>query len=149
MGPGFRWTLVLTPDEQEALAWIRRSTPPEATVQVDAIPRGADNWAYVPAFAERRMAAGLPISMVPLAKYQQGSTVIHDMFSMADAESIHVLATRFGIDYILSGPPERRANPGVQEHLDSRPDLFPLLFRNTTISIYRVAPADDATTHGA
>jgi hypothetical protein len=149
MGPGFRWTLVLTPDEQEALAWIRRITPPEATVQVDAIPRGADHWAYVPAFAERRMAAGLPISMVPLAKYQQGSTVIHDMFSMPDAESIHVLATRFGIDYIVSGPPERRANPGMQEHLDSRPDLFPLLFRNTTISIYGVAPADDAATHGA
>ena len=37
-------------------------------------------WAYLPAFAERRMAIGLPISMVPLAKYQQGSEAIrHDV----------------------------------------------------------------------
>lgn len=137
-GPGFRWTLVLTHDEQEAFDWIKRHTPPSAIFQVDPLARDAGTWAYLPAFAERRMAVGLPISMVPLAKYQQGSSIIHDMLDMPDAAEVHALASRFGIRYLLSGPPERAAHQGLQTRLETRPDLFPLLFRNGTISIYAV-----------
>ena len=36
MGPGFRWTLVLSPDEWDGLHWIRDHTEPDALVQVDA-----------------------------------------------------------------------------------------------------------------
>ena len=32
MGPGFRWTIMLTPEEQEAYRWIRTQTPPKAIV---------------------------------------------------------------------------------------------------------------------
>ena len=46
---------------------------PKAIFQVDPVPRDPEHWAYLPAFAERRMAVGIPISMVPLAKYQQAS----------------------------------------------------------------------------
>lgn len=35
MSPGgFRWTVILTPDEIEALDWIKTNTPPDALVQV-------------------------------------------------------------------------------------------------------------------
>ena len=73
MGPGFRYTMVLSPDEWEGLTWLRDHTAPNATVQVDPFARNPDTWAYIPAFAERRMPVGLPISMVPLHKYEEGS----------------------------------------------------------------------------
>ena len=69
----YSWTLVLTHDEVAAFAWIRGSTPPEAVVQIEPHAREGRRWADVPAFAERRMSAGLPISMVPLAKYEEAS----------------------------------------------------------------------------
>ena len=70
---GFDWTLVLHPDELEALSWIKGSTPQNVIVQVEPFVRDSNTWAYVPAFAERRMSAGLPISMVPLDKYEAAS----------------------------------------------------------------------------
>ena len=82
-GPGFRWTVVLTPDELQALDWIRRSTPPWALVQVEPEVRGRETWAYVPAFAERRMAAGLPISMIPLERYEAASARIKQVYLAA------------------------------------------------------------------
>src|SRR5207247_10174419 len=71
--PGFRWTVLLSPDEVKALDWIKQSTPKDARVQIEPDVRGRDTWAYMPAFAERRMAAGLPIGMIPLAKYEKAS----------------------------------------------------------------------------
>ena len=41
-GPGFHWTGVLPPDEQQALAWIRRATPRDAIVQMEPIVRDRD-----------------------------------------------------------------------------------------------------------
>ena len=82
--PGFHWTLMLRPDELQAFDWIQKNTRPDALFQVDPIARDSETWAYLPAFAERRMAIGLPISMVPLAKYQQGSEAIrHDLRGVA------------------------------------------------------------------
>ncbi len=140
MGPGFRWTLVLTHDELEAFEWIKRNTTPAAIFQVDAQARDSETWANLPAFAERRMAVGLPISMVPLEKYLTGTGDVTRMLRDPDASAVYTRATRFGIRYLFSGPPERAANPGLQVRLDSRSDLFPLLFRNDSISIYAVVP---------
>ncbi len=70
-GPGFPWTLVITSEEREGLDWLRANTPADALVQVEPYVRDAGTWAYVPAFAERRMAGGLPISMIPLQPYRE------------------------------------------------------------------------------
>ena len=52
------------------------------------------------------MAAGLPISMVPLAKYQQASAEIRTIY---DEEPLYAYehAVRAGINYVIVGPPER------------------------------------------
>ena len=42
------------------------------------------------------------------------------------------------MNYILIGPPEREAHPGVEERFNSIPNLMPLAFKNGTISIYEV-----------
>ncbi len=143
-GMGFRWTLVLDRDELEALAWIRTLTPPNAVVQIDPFPRDAYTWAYIPAFAERRMAAGLPISMVPLEKYEAASREVKAVFSADSGLAAHQRALELGIDYLFVGRPEREANPQLEDRLGQRPDLFQPAFRNNTIAIYFVErPAGD------
>ena len=134
---GLRWTLVLDRDEVEGLAWIRALTPPEAVVQIDPFPRGF-TWAYIPAFAERRMAAGLPISMVPLEKYEKASQEVKTVFTAGTGQAAHQRAVELGIDYLFVGRPEREANPQLEDRLGQRPDLFQPVFRNNTISIYFV-----------
>ncbi len=36
-GPGFDWTLILAPEEQELFDWIKKNTPPSAVFQLDAL----------------------------------------------------------------------------------------------------------------
>lgn len=134
---GFRWTLVLTHDELEAFNWIRAHTGPDAIFQVDPVVRDAETWAYLPAFAERRLSAGLPISMVPLDKYVYESSRIRRIYDEEVGEA-YDRARRNGVQFVFVGPPERTAHPGVESRFDSIPDLLPVVFRNGTISIYRV-----------
>ena len=91
--------------------WIKNNTEPSAIVQVDPTPRDPEHWAYLPAFAERRMATGLPISMVPLAKYQQASAAIRTIFDEAPLAA-YERAVRAGINYVMVGPPERAVASG-------------------------------------
>ncbi len=137
--PGFRWTLHLTPDDRQIFDWIRHNTEPTAVFQVDPVVRDSETWAYLPAFAERRMSAGLPISMVPLQKYQEGSERVRLLYDEAPLLA-YERAILGKIDYVLVGPPERAAHPGVEARLDSLGAFMPLAFRNGTISIYRVRP---------
>jgi hypothetical protein len=134
--PGFRWTLVLEPEEVEALTWLRKLTPPEAIVQVDPFTRDAETWAYLPAFAERRMAAGLPISMIPLEKYEAASERVREVYRQEDAERAYAAAAPLRIDYLFIGAPERAAHPGLEDALRERPDLFQPVFQQGSVSIY-------------
>jgi hypothetical protein len=137
-GPGFYWTLILSPEEQEMLAWIKANTPPDAVFQVDALQRDVEGWAYVPAFAERRLGVGLPISMVPLLKYEQGSRRASWIFETGSPETAHHLSQRNGIQYLLLGSPERKRHPSAQARFDSAPEYFEPVFRNREGTIYRV-----------
>ena len=83
MGPGFPWTVTVDPAQQAAFAWIRRETPREAVVQMEPMVRGRATWTLIPTFAGRRMAAGLPISLVaqpvpPGALAERPGAVRHD-----------------------------------------------------------------------
>jgi hypothetical protein len=135
--PAGKMTLLIRPDELEAFDWIRRNTNPDARFQVDPVARGQETWAYLPAFAERRMSIGLPISMVPLAKYQQGSEAIAQMFD-EEPLAAYERAVRARINYVFIGPPERAAHPGIEDRLNSIPNQMPLAWKNGTISIYEV-----------
>ncbi len=136
-GAGFRLTLVLTRDELEAFDWIRTHTRPDAVFQVDPVARDSDTWAYLPAFAERRMGKGLPISMVPLNKYIYETGRIRRIFDDQAGDAFD-RARRSGVQFVLVGPPERTAHPDLEARFDAVPDLFPLVFRNAAISIYKV-----------
>ncbi len=136
MGRAWRRTEVITPAEQAGLEFLRTRTAARSVVQVDTLARD-EMWAYIPAFAERRMAVGVPISMVPLLKYQEGARRIQWMYD-ADAASAFALADRVGIDYIVVGAPERTAHPGIEARWSSHPELLPIVFRNDALAVYRV-----------
>ncbi|MBL8135151.1 MAG: hypothetical protein JNL48_00895 [Acidobacteria bacterium] len=141
MGRAWKRTEVLTPAELEGLTWLREHTAPRAIVQVDTAARGEEMWACIPAFAERRMAVGLPLSMVPLRKYQAGAARVQWLYHVESAHAAHELAERFGIDYLVVGPPERAAHPGVEARWNAAADELPVVFHNAALSIYRVRHA--------
>jgi len=142
-GPGFPWTLVITPGERQALDWVRTSTPLDAVVQTDPTARGATHWSYIGAFAERRMIAGLPLAMTPLRPYEEASAVLYSgVFTAASADDAHVMAGVLGIDYLFIGRVERRAYPQAVAAMSRTPDLFPMVFKNEAVTIFRVAPVD-------
>ncbi len=139
-GPTFPWTLIITPPEREALQWLRRATPPDALVQVEPFVRDAGTWAYVPAFAERRMFAGMPIAMIPLAPYRTASeTVRSGIFRAVSAADAYTVARHLGIDYLLIGDIERQHYGPAIALMAERPDLFLRVFENAAVTIYAVA----------
>jgi hypothetical protein len=139
MGPGFPWTLVLSHGELEGLAWIKEWTRPDAVVQVEPFVRDPATWSYIPAFAERRMAGGLPISMVPADRYNLPAQRMRRVYRARIAEEAYDIAERNGVQYLIVGPPERETYPAFEEMLDGRRDLFWRWFSNGTISIYQIA----------
>lgn len=140
-GPSFPWTLVITPPEREALEWLKHSTPTASVVQVEPVRRGNGYWAYLPAFAERRMAAGLPGAMIPFRKFQEASeTVRTGIFLATAARDSHTMARALKIDYIWVGDLERRTYRQAVDQMAEHPELFPEVFKNQAATIYRVAP---------
>ena len=137
MGPGFRWTVALTPAEQEGLAWIRANTPREAIVQAEPTIRGRDTWSFIPSFAERRMAAGLPISLMHVPEYDEKSEQVRQIYASTDADAAWRAAKQLRVDYLYVDATERAAYPAVSK-FDVNPRYFTPVFRNSEVSVYQV-----------
>ena len=99
MGPGFHWTLSLSAQQQDALYWIHTQTPLDAIVQAEPTVRGREAWSVIPSFAGRRMAAGLPISLMHVPAYDTRSLAVHEIFAGPDPETARRLARELAIDY--------------------------------------------------
>ncbi|MFM8535821.1 MAG: hypothetical protein ACKOEC_19910 [Acidimicrobiia bacterium] len=139
-GPTFPWTLVLTRSETEALDWVKRRTSRTAVVQPDVRARDWASWGYMTAFGQRRMAAGLPIGMIPLSPYQEATDRVGErIFTSGPAHQRWQEAHQRGIDYLFVGPAEQRAHPELLEVLRQRPDLFLEACRNQPVGMFRVA----------
>jgi hypothetical protein len=141
MGPGFRWTVVVTPDQRCAFDWIQRETPADALVQMEPTVRGRETWTLIPTFAERRMAGGLPISLLPKAVYTERSNRIRALYGTKDPREANRLALAAGIDYIYVDSTERRAFGISLQKFDGNPEYFERVYRGGEVSIYRVVPA--------
>lgn len=140
-GPGFPWTLILSRGEVAALEWLKTHTPPDVLVQPNVAERANASWGYITAFGERRMAAGLPIAMIPMQPYQDASAMVGDqVFGQSDPAARLAAARRMHIDYLFVGPAERERHADLLPLLDGRSDLFPRVFKNDDVSIYWIAP---------
>lgn len=138
LGPGFRWTVLLTPGEQEALRWVETHTPPRALVQMSLNPRGRETWSLIPSFARRRMAAGLPISLLRTPEYEALAARADTIYSSADGAAAAAIAHELKIDYIYVGAVERDAFGASIDKFTNRPDLFGRVFANDTAAVYAV-----------
>jgi hypothetical protein len=137
MGPGFPWTIVVTPDQQAAYRWIREHVPPTAVVQMDPAARDRSTWSNIPSFAERRMAAGLPISLLKVPAYQERSDRVRAMYDAADPAEAARLALSLRIDYVYVDEVERLAHSGAAQ-FDAGTQYFEPVFRRGEVGVYRV-----------
>ena len=137
-GPGFPWTLTVTPAQQQAAAWVQADTPARAVVQMDPIVRGRGHWSFVPTFVGRRMAAGLPISLLPMPAYQEMSNRVRAIFQSGDPDAAHRIARELRIDYLWIDAFERRAYPAGVEALESATGYFDRVHANGEVTVLRV-----------
>ena len=136
MGPGFPWTIVVTPAQQQAYGWIRNTTPPTAVVQMDARSRERSTWSNIPSFAERRMAGGLPISLLNVPEYAERSDRIKTMYATKNADEAANIARSLRIDYVYVDEVERHAYPdGIRFDASA---AFEKVFEAGPVAIYRV-----------
>ena len=99
----------MPPDTQAALRWIREHTPADAVVQMSIEPSGRETWTLMPTFAERRMAAGKPISLLPVPEYQERSAQADAMYRTLDPAEAVRLARVLRLDYVYLDRVEREA----------------------------------------
>ena len=138
MGPGFAWTVEVTRSQQAALDWIRTTTPRTAIVQMEPTVRGRETWSLIPSFAERRMAAGLPISLLNRPEYGATSERVRELYAASDAERASSIARELGINYLYLDDTERRHYPDAGIRFGARPDLFMPVFVNDEAQVYFV-----------
>jgi len=136
MGPGFPWTIVVTPPQQRAFAWMKRHTSPTAVVQMDARSRERSTWSNIPSFAERRMAGGLPISLLNIPEYGEHSDRIRAMYSTGNPVEAGDIARTLHVDYVYVDEVERRAYPNGVRFDNS--EAFQKVFEDGPVAVYRV-----------
>jgi hypothetical protein len=144
-GAGFRLTLVVTPDQQQVLEWIRKTTPATAVVQMEPSVRDRERspvghgeyWSLIPSFAHRRMAAGLPISLMRVPEYADRSALVRTIFTTADAHEAWTIARRLRIAYVYVDSLDRETYPGAAK-FDSSPEFFSAAFRRGAAAVYQV-----------
>lgn len=141
-GPGFHWTIALTPSQQYGMRWLQVATPPDAVVQADVLVRGREYWSTIPSFAHRRMAAGLPISLLHQREYTVAAEHAHEMFTTPSGARACEIAHDLGIEYVYLDLIEKDALPpeGVNK-FRTYPDCFRRGFKNAEVEIFAVAAA--------
>jgi hypothetical protein len=137
MGPGFRWTIDVTSDEQAAADWIRQATPADAVVQMEPTSRGRDTWSFIPSFAGRRMAAGLAIALIEDARHTRLPELVKAMYETDDGDEAWRIAHDLGIDYVYVDRVEREHFPGCVARFDAS-GQFLLVYRNAEVVVYAV-----------
>ena len=140
--PNGPWTVTVTAEEQQGLDWLRRETPADAIVQMDPLARERSTWSLIPSLAQRRMAAGRPISLLGGtqndSEYGERSARVKTMYATPDAQAAWDTARALRIDYIWIDRTERTAYPSGMAKFDAGADRFAPVFRNDEVSIYRV-----------
>jgi len=144
-GPGFHWTLVLHPEEEQALHWIRTMTPPNALVQMEPTVRDRDTapggwgerWSLIPSFAERRMAAGLPISLMRVPEYAEKTSLVRTAYQSASAHEAWTIARHLHIAYLYVDALDRQTYEGAAK-FDRAPEFFTPVFKAGDVGVYAV-----------
>ena len=136
-GPGFHWTLGVTPAQHAAFAWVQKNLPADATVQMEPMLRGREHWSLIPTFAQRRMMAGLPISLLPMPEYAQASARVQQLFRAEDPREAWQIARDMGIQYLYVDEDDRAAYSAGVAKL-STATLFETVYNRAGVALYKV-----------
>jgi hypothetical protein len=139
MNPGgFPWTVHVSRPEDSALRWIRDALPVDAIVQTDALERGRGSWALIPAFAQRRMAAGV-VLFEPNPRRLEGHLAdVRRVFIRHDPAEAHAACLALGIDYLYLGEAEEHDEARGADKFGNNPNLFQLAYTSRDVRIYKV-----------
>jgi hypothetical protein len=142
-GPPFAHVGERTPDGEHWRAYFTADMVWSMAVTADVAkgdlpPRNMFRNGEALHYYERRMAAALPISMIPLTKYEHMSQRVREVYAAPTTAHAHNLAQHLLIDDLLIAPPERAQYATLESQLDADPTLFHRVFHNGTISIYAV-----------
>jgi hypothetical protein len=136
------WTVTVTRDEHEGLEWLRTGTPATAIVQMEPTVRARQTWSLIPSLAERRMAAGQPISLLggttAGTEYADKSSRVRTMYDTANAREAWDIARSLRIDYVWVDQVERKTYPAGVAKFDAAPQQFVPVFKNAEVAIYKV-----------
>ena len=113
-------------------------TPETAIVQMEPIVRAREHWTLIPSFAGRRMAAGLPISLLPQPEYLEASEQVKAIYASDDAGEASAIARRLRIDYLYVDATDTAAYPDGVRKFDEQPALFSKMFSSGEARVYRV-----------
>jgi hypothetical protein len=139
MNPGgFPWTVHVTPSEQAAMRWIRETLPPAAIVQPDAPLRGRASWALIPAFGQRREAAGYVLFEPNPRRLDRNLAAIDRVFRGHDESAAYDECVRLDIDYLYIGAVEAGIEEGETMKFDSDPQHFRVVHDVHDVKIYKV-----------
>ena len=109
---------------------------------MEPMVRERSTWSLIPSFAQRRMAAGLPISLLggtsAGSEYAEKSDRVKTMYSTGSARQAWEIARALRIDYVWVDNVERTAYPAGVSKFDSSPQNFAPVFKNAEVTIYRV-----------
>jgi hypothetical protein len=139
-GPGFKWTLSLSPAQHAAFDWIAANAPRRAVVQMEPVARGRDGWTNVPAFSRHVMAAGLPISLVMQPYHRERAERVRRLYAAEDARSAWSEARAMHIDYLYLDAVDRGAQSAAAiAKFEAKPDLFQPAFAQDDVRVFAVA----------
>jgi uncharacterized membrane protein len=104
---------------------------------MEPVVRQRDSWSLIPSFAQRDMAAGLPISLLRIPEYEARSEAVKVIYSCEDPREASRIANSMHISYLYVDVTDRRAYPGVAK-FDSSPQFFHPVFRSGDVGVYQV-----------
>ena len=109
----------------------------DAIVQMDPVAHGRETWSQLPTFAQRRMAAARPISLMNVPEYEARSRQVHAIYAARGRNrGADSRASSASITFSSVRRRRRRNRPDRLAKFDTRPELFRKVFENGTNRIY-------------
>jgi hypothetical protein len=105
---------------------------------MEPVLRGQDYWSLIPTFAQRRMSAGLPISLLPTPEYERASREVQELYRTPEPRHAWQLARQRGINYLYVDSADRAAYPDGVAKFDAEPAYFERAYQRRGITFYRV-----------
>jgi uncharacterized membrane protein len=104
---------------------------------MEPIVRQRDAWSLIPSFAQRRMAAGLPISLLRTPEYLARSEQVETLYSCRDPREAVQIAHGLRIGYLYVDATDRSEYPNTAK-FDVSPQFFVPVFRQGDVGVYAV-----------